>query len=100
MEYTIDNLDKAVFYYLSNNQNTPKSINSIFNGLCQENIVPELNNKENHDINVIKLKSLCYLMDTKFQNIHKLYSNGILHLVCSKNKDFGLTEKDNNSNEE
>ena len=90
MEYTIENLDKAVFYYLSNNQDKPKSINNIFNGLCEDNIVPELNNRNNHDINLIKLKSLCYLMDNKFQNIHKLYTKGILHLVCSNNKDIIL----------
>ena len=100
MEYTIENLDKAVFYYLSNNQDTPKSINNIYNGLCQENIVPELNNRKNHDINVIKLKSLCYFLDNKFQNIHKLHSEGILHLVCTKKKDFIFNENENIDKEE
>ncbi|VVU94661.1 hypothetical protein CPAV1605_386 [seawater metagenome] len=83
MEYTLENLDKAVFYYLSINKESPKTVNQIFHGLTDQEIVPELKERKSHSINVIKVKSLCHLMDDKYKPIHKIFDKGTLHLVYS-----------------
>jgi hypothetical protein len=83
MEYNLEDLDKAIFYYLSLNRDIPKSIHQIFNALIKEDIVPSLKDKKDHSVNVIKIRSLCHVMDNKFKPIQKIYKLGYLHLIYS-----------------
>ncbi len=105
MEYNLEDLDKAIFYYLSLNRDKPKSTNQIFNALIDQDIVPSLKKKKDHSVNVIKIRSLCHVMDNKFKPIQKIYKLGNLHLIYSdKNinevEDISFEESTLNSKEE
>ena len=83
MEYSLKDLDKAILYYLSINKDTPKSITQIYNGLIDEAIVPNLNDINNHDNNIVKIKTVCYSINNKYEPIHKIFPNDKLHLLYS-----------------
>ena len=85
MEYNLQDIDKAIFYYLSLYKDQPKSISQIFTGLETDDIVLEFKNRNEHNLNVIKLKTSCHIMNDKFKPIHKIFIKGVLHLVYTDN---------------
>ena len=102
MEYSLKDLDKAILYYLSINKDTPKSITQIYNGLIDEAIVPNLNDINNHDNNIVKIKTVCYSINNKYEPIHKIFPNDRLHLLYSNSNTDEIIndyiQKYNNSN--
>jgi CRISPR/Cas system CSM-associated protein Csm4 (group 5 of RAMP superfamily) len=88
-EYTINELDKAIFYYLSINElDVPISISTIYNNLHTENICPELYNLENIKINKIRFTTICHTITEKYDNVYKLYENDSMYLMLSSKKDI------------
>ncbi|AYV78798.1 MAG: hypothetical protein Edafosvirus34_8 [Edafosvirus sp.] len=84
MEYAIEKLDEAIVYYLTINPNVPKSIYQIYDGLCQEKICPDLNKSfMTKDINKTRFTTLCHILDTQYNNIHKFYDRNMLYLLFS-----------------
>lgn len=59
MQYSIDQLDDAIHYYLLTKPNTWISEHTIFNDLCEKKICPDLNDMEMRTINKRLFKSQC-----------------------------------------
>lgn len=84
MEYNIEKLDEAIVYYLTYNPDIPKSINQIYNSLCEEKICPDLGKSFiNKDINRIRFSTICHVLDSQYDNIHKFYNGTQLYLMFS-----------------
>jgi hypothetical protein len=83
MEYTLDKLDDAIFYYLSTKPNTPLSFYQIFDGLCRDKVVPDLLLQHNRDINKLKFTASCCILDSKFNNIYKYPYDKTIYLMFS-----------------
>ena len=92
MEYNLQDLDKAIFYYLSLYKDQPRSISQIFSGLETENIIPEFKNRNEHNLNVIKLKTSCHIMNDKFKTIHKILFRPDLFFFLFLPKFFSIME--------
>ena len=106
MEYSINEIEKAIFYYLTQKGiNKIESINTIYNKLCTEKICPDLLILENAKKNKIIFTTCCYTIDQHYNNIHKLFKNNILYLMLSNEcvdnieKIFKNTEKNEDKNE-
>jgi hypothetical protein len=99
MEYSIEQLDAAILYYLSTNANIAMSIKKIYNDICEEKICPDLYDQRLKEINKIKFTTICHTMDSRFTNLHKYFSNGTLYLMFStRNKDDVLKSFFDNTN--
>ena len=96
MEYTLDKLDDAIYYYLSLTLNKPQSVVTIYNDLCSKNICPDLKNPENREINKLKFISMCRcVISTKFSDIQKVFINNDLYLVLTAYSEDVEDAKDN-----
>lgn len=85
MEHKIEELDNCIFDYLSSHPDQPKSINEIYNSITGStgHRCTELNNFEKKDIYKNKFITECYLLDTTFENIHKIFKNDKMFLIYS-----------------
>lgn len=92
MEYTIDKLDEAICYYLSLHRDELISIDNIYKDLCADNICPSLNNWITRDVHKLKFTTLCHIIDTKIEGIHKIYKGSHLFLIMT-NKPLNEIEK-------
>ena len=70
MEYSINELDDAIFNYLvTYTPNEWVSANKIFNEICEKNICPSLKNKQQLILNKRLFMSECRTLNTKFNKI-------------------------------
>ena len=85
MQYCLDKLDDAIYYYLTLNKNVEKSQSEIYNALISEDICPDLIGHKNNrrDINKIEFKTICFTMDLKYDSIKKCLKNGNYYLIFS-----------------
>ena len=97
MEYSIDNIDDAIFNYLLTYQpNVWISTNTIFNELCNLSMCPELNNYENRTMNKLKFSTECRLITIKFPNIFKKIVNNKIYLIANTSKTIEDEETESN----
>lgn len=87
MQYSIDQVDKAIYYYLTLHKDDAISTHKIFDALCKEDICPDLKNYANKDINKIIFTTECHIIEHKYDDIYKLLKGNTLYLVfTSKSK--------------
>jgi hypothetical protein len=83
MQYSITDLDKAIYSYLSCHPDTPQSVHQIFSGVCKEKICPDLENHPARERNKQLFNLTCVTLDSDFQNVHKMYIHGKMYLIFS-----------------
>jgi len=87
MDHSIEELDVCVFDYLCANPETPKTFSQIYNAISGEvgHRCSVLQDQYNRTKYKDKFMTICYTLDTKWDNIHKLFltNDAIPHLVFS-----------------
>ena len=76
MQYSLEQIDEAIYYYLTLNQNTLKTTDQIYLGLIDENICPELKHKYDENL----FRSICEDLNTKFDSIVKTMQDQTIFL--------------------
>ena len=65
MEYSLNDLDKGIYYFLTLNSDRKFSLSEVRDGLISEKIIPALDLCFNMD----KFKETCYTLPNKFNNV-------------------------------
>jgi len=85
MDHRIEQLDACVFDYLASNPNELKSFIQIYNNIsgptghrCSQ--LQDLSNRQKYKD---MFMTICYTLDNKWENIHKIYTSDIPHLIFS-----------------
>jgi hypothetical protein len=82
MEFNLDRLDNAIYYYLTLNAEQALSLNKIYNALITDNICPELlglvlNKREE---NKKLFHNVCEHIEKQYDNIEKINKDNIIYL--------------------
>jgi ankyrin repeat protein len=85
MDHKIDELGECIFDYLSSCPDCPKSLTEIYNSISGTtgHRCTELNSYPKKDIYKKKFMTECYSLDSKFDNVHKIFKKDKLYLVYS-----------------
>jgi hypothetical protein len=80
MEYSIEQVDNAIYYYLSTTPDKFISINKIYSELINENICHDLMNSQQFLLNQTIYLLNCYKLCDIYNNITKEYKDSVLYL--------------------
>jgi hypothetical protein len=92
MEYTIDQIDDAIYYYLTCNNGKLFTSTQIYNGICNEKICVDLTKDFNKEANKLKFMNACHSLDSKYEDVTKRMTNGVLTLGFNCKTAIGLSE--------
>lgn len=85
MDHKIENLGECIFDYLSSHPEKPKTFVQIFNDISGStgHRCTELQNLSKRKQYKDRFMTICYTLDTDWNNIHKIFMDNVLFLVYS-----------------
>lgn len=101
MEYSIDQVDKAIYYYLSTNPNVSVSINKLYDELIKEDICPDLKNPNKRDLHKTIFTTRCHTLHNNYNCVKQSYKRNVLYLMFTKSDEdikFPISYTDNLEN--
>lgn len=94
MEYSVDKLDEAIYFFLTTHPDIPYSVSSIYKNIIDENICKELkdDNYQTH------FRTICMMLNRMFKHVHKFYIDDTIYLIYSTDDDVTVLNKHKYSN--
>lgn len=92
MEHPITSLDECVFHYLASKTDQIKSFTQIYNDITgtEGHRCPALNDPYNREKYKLLFINTCYLIEDKWDNVHKIFKNDKPFLVFSTRQKYDI----------